>query len=170
MVVFGVNRLLAILALGVQGLALALIFLVFGGPDLSLTQLLVEVLTVAILALVMARLDLTPRDPRPGPIALRDAILALAVGGGVTLLLLRVVAAPFNSRIGDFFAANSGALAHGRNIVNVILVDFRGLDTLGEITVIFAAAIAALALLRPHRKPYLAPADANEAPPQEVAP
>lgn len=171
MVVLARSRLAAIFALGVQGLALALIFLVLGAPDLSLTQLIVEVLTVAILALIMIRLDLAPLDRRPPLSVGRDAVIAVVAAGGVTLLLMRVLAAPFNARLSDFFEANSAALAHGRNIVNVILVDFRGLDTLGEITVVFAAAIAAVALLRPSRTIAPVPAAAADAPtPQEVAP
>jgi multicomponent Na+:H+ antiporter subunit A len=66
---------------------------------------------------------------------------------------MRVVAGPLDERLGSFFAANAAALAHGRNVVNVILVDFRGLDTLGEATVVMTAGIAVLALLRrQHRR------------------
>ena len=151
-VVAAQTRLTAIVALGVQGLALALLFLFFGAPDLGFTQLLVEVLSVVVLALVMTRLHLSARDPRPLEDWLRDGTLALICGGAVTLLLMRVLQGTFDVRLGDFFAANSLALAHGRNIVNVILVDFRGLDTLGEIVVVLTAGIAVLALLRRQHK------------------
>jgi len=150
-VVFARSRLLAIIALGIQGLALALIFTFFGAPDLGLTQLVVEVLSVVVLALVMTRLRLSPRDPRPLEDWLRDGAIALICGTGIALLLVKVLQQPFDNRLGAFFASNSAELAHGRNIVNVILVDFRGLDTLGEISVVMGAAIAAVALLR-HRK------------------
>ena len=70
----------------------------------------------------------------------------------MTTLLLRVLQGPFDGRLSEFFAANSLAVAHGRNIVNVILVDFRGLDTLGEIAVVMTAGIAVLALLRRQHK------------------
>jgi multicomponent Na+:H+ antiporter subunit A len=151
-VVLSPTRLGAILALGLQGLALALLFLYFGAPDLGFTQLLVEVLSVVVLALVMTRLRLSPRDPRPLEDWLRDGTLALICGAGITLVLLRVLEGHFDSRLGDFFASTSVALAHGRNIVNVILVDYRGLDTLGEITVVMTAGIAVLALLRRQHK------------------
>ncbi len=153
-VVFAATRLAAIIALGVQGLALALLFMLFGAPDLGFTQLLVEILSVVVLALVMTRLDLAARDPRPVEDWLRDGTLALICGAAVALLLLRtIVAGRFDARLNGFFEANSAPLAHGRNIVNVILVDFRGLDTLGEITVVMTAGIAALALLRrQHRR------------------
>ncbi|HTN63103.1 MAG TPA: hydrogen gas-evolving membrane-bound hydrogenase subunit E [Devosia sp.] len=142
------SRLVAILALGVQGAAVALIFLLFGAPDLAFTQFMVEVLSVVILALVMTRLNLDERDPRPWEDLARDGTLALTCGAGLSLLLMLVLAGPFDPRLSDFFAATSVPIAHGANIVNVILVDYRGLDTLGEISVVMGAGIAILALLR----------------------
>jgi multicomponent Na+:H+ antiporter subunit A len=147
-VVLAPTRLGANVALGVQGLALGLIFIFLGAPDLGFTQLVIEVLSVVILALVMTRLNLGVRDPRPLEDWLRDGSLALICGGALAVILLRVVESAFDDRLGRFFIENSVALAHGHNIVNVILVDFRGLDTLGEISVVLTAGIAALALLR----------------------
>ena len=129
----------------------------FGAPDLGLTQLLVEVLSVVVLAVVMTRLHLSARDPRPLEDWLRDGTLALICGVAVALLLTRVLQGPFDGRLGAFFAASSVALGHGRNIVNVILVDFRGLDTLGEIVVVMTAGIAVLALLRRQHRREIAP-------------
>jgi multicomponent Na+:H+ antiporter subunit A len=147
-VVFARTRLFAIIALGVQGFAVAVIFMLFGAPDLSFTQFMVEVLSVVILALVMTKLNLDASDGRHGEDLIRDGGLALLCGAGITLLLVAVVRNPFDPRLNDFFEAASYPLAHGRNIVNVILVDFRGLDTLGEIAVVVGAGIAVLALLR----------------------
>jgi multicomponent Na+:H+ antiporter subunit A len=147
-VVFAKTRLFAIIALGVQGFAVAVIFMLFGAPDLSFTQFMVEVLSVAILALVMTKLNLDASDGRHGEDLIRDGGLALLCGAGLTLLLVAVVRNPFDPRLSEFFEAASYPLAHGRNIVNVILVDFRGLDTLGEISVVVGAGIAVLALLR----------------------
>ena len=147
-VVLARTRLFAIVALGVQGLAVALLYLLFGAPDLSFTQFMVEVLSVVILALVMTRLRLDAEDPREFEDLARDGALALLCGLGVTTLLFAVLEGAFDSRLSDFFNANSLPLAHGRNVVNVIIVDFRGLDTLGEISVVFAAAIAILSLIR----------------------
>jgi multicomponent Na+:H+ antiporter subunit A len=146
-VVTAESRLVAIVALGIQGFAVAVIFMLFGAPDLSFTQFMVETLSVVILALVMVRLDLTPSDHRPRLVALRDLAIAVAAGTGFTLLLLAVVGQPFDSALSDFFAENSRAIAHGRNIVNVIIVDFRGLDTLGEITVVMVTGLSVLALI-----------------------
>jgi multicomponent Na+:H+ antiporter subunit A len=162
-VVLARTRLTAIIALGVQGLGLALLFLFFGAPDLGFTQLLVEVLSVVVLALVMTRLHLTARDPRPFEDWLRDGTLALICGVALTLLLVRVLQGAFDGRLSTFFAANSLAIAHGRNIVNVILVDFRGLDTLGEIAVVMTAGIAVLALLRRQRKREALPKSGRKA-------
>src|SRR5204863_6818360 len=91
MVVAARTRLGAIIALGVQGLAVALIFMLFGAPDLAFTQLMVETLSVVILALVMTRLHLTAQDQRPYEDLARDGTLALIIGIGTSLLLLRVL-------------------------------------------------------------------------------
>lgn len=142
------SRLTAIVSLGIQGFAVALIFLLLGAPDLSFTQFMIETLSVVILALVMTRLRLQRSDRRPVHMRLVDAAVAVAAGTGFCLLLLKAVQQPFDSRLSDFFSAYSRAVAHGRNIVNVIIVDFRGLDTLGEISVVMIAGLAILALIR----------------------
>lgn len=158
-VVLARSRLFAILALGVQGLAVALLFILAGAPDLSFTQFMVEVLSVVILALVMTRLDLDAPDNRPFEDWLRDGTTALVCGVAVTMLLWAVLDQPLDLRLSDFFNAHSAAVAHGHNVVNVILVDFRGLDTLGEISVVMTAGIAVLALIRGARRK--APAQAG---------
>ena len=142
------SRLVAILALGIQGTAVALLYLLFGAPDLAFTQFMVEVLSVVILTLVMTRLRLDERDHRPLGEALRDGAVALACAVGVSLTLLLVLTGTLDPTLSDFFTATSVPLAHGHNIVNVILVDYRGFDTLGEISVLMATGIAILALIR----------------------
>jgi multicomponent Na+:H+ antiporter subunit A len=151
------TRLMGILALGVQGAAVALLFLFYGAPDLGFTQFMVEIVSVVILALVMTRLKLDARDPRPLEDWARDGAVALFAGLSVTLLLFRVLEEPLSEALPWFFETASLPLAHGRNVVNVILVDFRGLDTLGEIAVVFTAGIAVLALLRGVKKRPVAP-------------
>ena len=152
-VIWADNRLTAIVSLGIQGFAVALIFMLFGAPDLSFTQFMVETLSVVILALVMTRLTLHKSDHRPMRQRLVDATIALACAGGFGLLLLSVTQVPFNTELSDFFAENSRVIAHGRNIVNVIIVDFRGLDTLGEIAVVMVTGLAILALIRIRHRP-----------------
>ena len=142
------DRLTAIVALGIQGFAIAVLFLLFGAPDLSFTQFMVETLSVVILALVMTRLRLTPSDHRPLLQRLFDGTIALACGTGFTLLLLKSVETPFDNALTDFFNAYSKVIAHGANVVNVIIVDFRGVDTLGEIAVVMITGLAVLALVR----------------------
>ncbi|KQT45289.1 cation:proton antiporter [Aureimonas sp. Leaf454] len=141
------SRLVAVIALGIQGLAVALLFAAVGAPDLAFTQMMVETLSVVILVFVLMRLDLGPDDRRALRHRLRDGIVAVAGGLGLTLLILAVSQVPFDATLSDIYTRFSAPLAHGRNIVNVIIVDFRGLDTLGEIAVVLAAGLAILGLL-----------------------
>ena len=147
------RRLVAISALGVVGAGLALIFLIYGAPDVALTQLLVETLTVIIVAVILLRLpDLRSRECGDRPVRIADGLLALAAGTVVAVVLINATAAPLDRTVTAFYEQQSLAAAHGRNIVNVILVDFRALDTLGEITVVALAGLAAYALIRRSRR------------------
>jgi multicomponent Na+:H+ antiporter subunit A len=109
---------------------------------------MIETLSVVILALVMTRLRLTTAERRPVAARLFDGAVAAVGGLGFGLLLLKTTQLPFDARLSDFFSQYSYVIAHGRNIVNVIIVDFRGLDTLGEISVVAIAGLAILALIR----------------------
>jgi multicomponent Na+:H+ antiporter subunit A len=142
------DRLTAIVSLGIQGFSVALLFMLFGAPDLALTQFMVETLSVVILALVMTRLTLHKSDHRPFREIGFDGVISMLLAVGLGLLLLSVTQMPFNTELSEFFAQHSRTIAHGRNIVNVIIVDFRGLDTLGEIAVVMVAGLAILALIR----------------------
>ncbi|WP_182084948.1 putative monovalent cation/H+ antiporter subunit A [Aureimonas sp. ME7] len=147
-VAFSSSRLTAIVSLGIQGLAVALLFMLLGAPDLSFTQFMVEILSVSILALVMTRLRLMPADRRPWGKILSEAGLAVAGGAGLGLFLLAVTQRPFDPSLATFYETYAYTIAHGRNIVNVILVDFRGVDTMGEIAVVLTTGAAILALVR----------------------
>ncbi|MDA5632285.1 MULTISPECIES: putative monovalent cation/H+ antiporter subunit A [Rhizobium/Agrobacterium group] len=142
------SRLTAIIALGIQGFAVAVIFLLFGAPDLSFTQFMVETLSVVILTLVMTRLRLSPSDHRGLGQKLLDGTIAIACGTGFALFLMRATQASFDNRLTDFYNTYSKVVAHGANVVNVIIVDFRGTDTLGEIAVVMITGLAILALIR----------------------
>ncbi|MEM1266412.1 MAG: hydrogen gas-evolving membrane-bound hydrogenase subunit E [Pseudomonadota bacterium] len=139
-------RVAAIAALGVTGIGSALVFISYGAPDVAITQLLVETLVVVLVAAALLQLPLLDApgesDHRPA-----DAVLAIGVGGAVTVVMLAVLATPLDRRLSTFFEAASWSEAFGRNIVNVILVDFRALDTFGEIAVVVIATLAARALL-----------------------
>jgi len=141
------SRLAAVAALGVVGLGVAVIFLLYGAPDLAMTQFVVEALTVMLLVLVLYHLPrfsgFSSRRAR-----LRDLAVSLAAGSLLTLALLSVNGIEGDASLREFYAANSYTAAHGRNIVNVILVDFRALDTLGEITVLAIAALGVFSLLK----------------------
>jgi multicomponent Na+:H+ antiporter subunit A len=141
------SRLIAILSMGILGMAVALIFVLFSAPDLAFTQLMVETLSVVILALVITRLPIYRSDWRGWPRAIRDSVIAAAVGLGFVLLLLSITGRPLDLTLSEYFAARSYTEAFGRNIVNVILVDFRALDTFGEIAVVVIAGVAVLSLL-----------------------
>jgi multicomponent Na+:H+ antiporter subunit A len=141
--------------------------MLFGAPDLSFTQFMVETLSVVIIALVLTRLQLMKQDRRSTLALLFDGSVAIAVGVGMGALLMNITQAPLDLRLSEFFSTYSASIAHGRNIVNVILVDFRAIDTLGEITVVLITGVAALALIRvkaaPGPKKKTARADAVSA-------
>ena len=143
---FARSSMAAALSLGTVGYGVAVMYALLGAPDLAMTQFAVETLTVVIFVLVFYRLrgfgDLSSRLVRS-----RDAIVAVAAGALVTTLVLFVGASGTTSRLAAYFADAAPRLAHGLNVVNVILVDFRGFDTLGETTVLVTVAIGVRALL-----------------------
>ncbi len=143
------SRLMAICAMGVIGTCVGLIYLMFGAPDVALTQLTVEILVVVLVTVALLKL--------PGHATVGEAggfeklirgVISIGVGSLVTVLLLGVNSAPLDMTITDYYAAYSYSLAHGRNIVNVVLVDFRGFDTMGEITVLTVAGLTAYQMIK----------------------
>jgi multicomponent Na+:H+ antiporter subunit A len=157
------SRLGAVVSVGIMGFSIALTFILFSAPDLGITQLLVETLTVILLVLVLFRL---PRfSSLSTPIErVRDVAVAGSLGGLITLLVLTSWSIDQFVPISDYMIANSAPLAYGRNIVNVILVDYRALDTLGEIFVLALAAIGVFAMLKlraPEKPKKSAPAKEN---------
>ena len=144
------SRMSAIISLGVVGVTVTLFYVFFSAPDLALTQLLIEVLTLVLLVLVFYKL---PEEQRPPMDRLRQmgiVFVALCAGviGFVLVLFNSSEAMDAGTAISSYFVDNSVPLGHGANIVNVILVDFRGFDTMGEITVLALAALGGYALLR----------------------
>jgi multicomponent Na+:H+ antiporter subunit A len=151
-VVITQSRLLAVCGLGVIGAGIAMIFLSFGAPDVALTQLLVETLTVIIVSIILLRLPrLRLKTIRHKPHRIFDALLSVGAGILVTTLLLAVLSNDLDRSVTTYFEQNSYLIAHGRNIVNVILVDFRSMDTLGEIIVVATAGLAGYALILKRR-------------------
>lgn len=138
--VFYRRRLTALISISGVGAMTSLAFVRFGAPDLALTQLMVEVVATMLMLLALFHLpQVEPRDEPRSRLA-RDGMVAVAAGAGVMAVVLAVLSRPLDT-ISTYFVANSKPLGGGTNIVNVILVDFRGFDTMGEIAVIGTAAL-----------------------------
>ena len=138
------DRLALLMTLGVVGYGSAALFLFAGAPDVAFTQFMVETVLVVVAAATV------PHYGRPGRLGepvLANAALALAGGLGTFALLLHLFSLPARNDLARWFAANSLPEAYGQNVVNVILVDFRALDTLGEIAVVVFSVLAAWPLL-----------------------
>ena len=161
------GRLTRALALGLIGAAVALLFRMLSAPDLMLTQLLVEVLLTVFLALSLRLLMRHPTAPpkKVGP-RLGQIAIALVAGLGAAGLAAALLVTPRDTRLLSFYLQAAPEIAQGRNLVNVILVDFRSLDTLVETIVVVLAAlgVAGLALRRevPFRARSEATADSKE--------
>ena len=149
-------RFTAALFLGGVGYGVAVLFLMRGAPDLALTQVLVETLTIVIFLLAMRSM---PRSFAPAsswaPVPVR-IVVSVAAGVAIPLMALAVHGARTAPSVSDDYFARSVGEAGGANVVNVILVDFRGFDTMGEITVLAVAALGVVNLVRAaarHRRP-----------------
>lgn len=147
------HRLSAALLLGVTGYAMAALFVTLGAPDLALTQAAIETLTTVLFVLVLRRLP--SQFPRRSKATVRFARIAISAAVGLMVFMVALFAAGEQLPLSVSPTMIDLALpeANGRNVVNVILVDFRGLDTLGEITVVAVAAVGAVALARAGRTP-----------------
>ena len=165
------HRLAAIVLMGGAGLVVCLTFVWLGAADLALTQLLVEVVTTALLLLGLRWLP--KRVPfewtragalRALPRRSRDFLLAIASGAGLAALAYAVMTRPLPESVSRFFLEQALPGGGGTNVVNVIIVDFRGFDTLGEISVLGVVAITVYALLRRFRPPAESVADQAVAP------
>jgi multicomponent K+:H+ antiporter subunit A len=165
------HRLAALILIGGAGLTTCITFVWFSAPDLALTQLGVEIVTTVLLLLGLrwlpkriAGIDLADRSStRARARRLRDLAVALVAGFGISLLAYAAMTRAGPESISRFFLEHAYTDAGGANVVNVILVDFRGFDTLGEITVLAVVALAVFALLRRFRPA----ADSIEIPEQQ---
>lgn len=145
-VLFNRKRLVSIISLSVVGLIVSLAFARFSAPDLALTQLSVEVVTMILMLLALFFLPQnTPKESHPRRLV-RDLSLAGIIGGVIGTINYAMITRPLDS-ISWFFLENSKSGGGGTNVVNVILVDFRGLDTLGEISVLGIAALGIFKLI-----------------------
>jgi multicomponent K+:H+ antiporter subunit A len=152
------HRLAALILVGGVGLVTCLTFAWFSAPDLALTQIAVESVTLVLILLGLRwlpkRLDLEAfrrQTPRARVRRARDLVVAVIAGGGFSVLTFAVLTRYSTGELAPFFLSNALEQAGGRNVVNVMLVDFRGFDTFGEITVVGIVAIIVYALLRRFR-------------------
>ena len=141
------KRLTALIVIGAVGLMVSLIFVYLSAPDLALTQILVEMVTVAMLMMALNYLPKQSPQQRSMVRRWRDIGISVAAGGGIAALAYAMMVRPSQTIAGELLA-RSLPEAYGSNVVNVILVDFRGLDTFGEITVFGIAGLVVHALLR----------------------
>lgn len=142
------GRLTLVATLATCGLGLVLFFAAVNAPDVAMTQLMVEALGVIFLALVFRKMPSMPPSGAHSPWKRRlHAAVAILFGLGVTTALLLVTSLPLPGDVAAWYLAKSQPYGHGNNVVNVILVDFRAYDTLGEILVVALAALAAAPLL-----------------------
>ncbi|MCK9511948.1 MAG: monovalent cation/H+ antiporter subunit A [Pigmentiphaga sp.] len=152
------HRLAALMLMGGAGLITCITFVWFSAPDLALTQLMVEVVTMVLILLGLRWLPILRRDAEIGAgVArrvtrrMRDLLMAILAGVGMTVLAYAILTRDFPQSISPYFLARAESEGGGTNVVNVILVDFRGFDTMGEITVLAIVALAVFALLRRFR-------------------
>jgi multicomponent K+:H+ antiporter subunit A len=153
------HRLAAMVLLGGAGLVTCITFVWFSAPDLAITQLLVEIVTSVLILLGLRWLPkrietagdgLTMGAPARTRRA-RDLMLAVAAGAGMTLVAYAMLMRPLPDTISRYFIENAYSEGGGRNVVNVLLVDFRGFDTFGEIVVLAVVALTVFSLLRRFR-------------------
>jgi multicomponent Na+:H+ antiporter subunit A len=147
------HSLTAVLTLGLVGLLVSFLFVDFRAPDLALTQLLIETASLILFLLVIRFLPPLRREALPWWTWCRDVAISIIVGGLVVGLLLIANSATLYPSIAGYFLEHSLRLGGGRNVVNVIVVDFRGYDTMGEITVLTIAAIGVYMLIKLKRDP-----------------
>ncbi|HTY29696.1 MAG TPA: hydrogen gas-evolving membrane-bound hydrogenase subunit E, partial [Mycobacterium sp.] len=158
------NRLAAVLLVGITGYGCGVIFAFHGAPDLALTQFLVETLTLVIFVLVLRTLPAEADEALVKRNRLPKALLALAVGATVTTLAVFAKAARSTTPIAELLPDAAYYRGHGANTVNVLLVDIRAWDTLGEISVLVVAATGVASLVFRNRRFGSAPrvSDASE--------
>ncbi|MBW6479980.1 MAG: DUF4040 domain-containing protein [Bacteroidales bacterium] len=145
------SRVVALISMGVIGFGITIIFIAYSGVDLAITMIMVETLMIILAMAVVYHLPRYQNFSSTGA-RMRDALVATLVGTFFMVLVLQAGTSSLETPISDYFKEASYSLAYGRNIVNVILVDFRALDTLGEITVISIAALGIYAMIKLGKK------------------
>ncbi|KAA0549330.1 Na+/H+ antiporter subunit A [Bacillus sp. BGMRC 2118] len=151
-VLFISNRIAGILVLGVVGYGLSLLFVFYSAPDLALTQLIVETVTVALFLLAFYHLPKLKEEKESKSNNFVNLVISISFGVFITLVGLSSHSSKWFESISNYFVETSYTLGGGNNIVNVILVDMRGLDTMFEISVLGVAALGIVALIKYKKK------------------
>jgi multicomponent Na+:H+ antiporter subunit A len=146
------SRLTAVVGTSVVGYAICLMFVYYSSPDLAMTQFTIDTLTVVLFVFVL--FNLPPfLNVANRKVVIRDSIVAISFGFILSLIAIRVLQVPTHKEISDFYGEFAYTLAKGKNVVNVILVDFRGFDTMFEIVVLSIASIGVYSLIKLRLKP-----------------
>jgi multicomponent Na+:H+ antiporter subunit A len=146
--IFRRGRLESVINLGFVGMLVVSVFALYSAPDLALTQVLVELVMVLLFVLAFRKMLRVFHVSKKATTLAIQAMISAAFGAFVSLILLAVLATPQHPSIAPYFLEQAPTEGHSKNVVNSILIDFRGYDTLGEITVIALAALAAFAIVR----------------------
>ncbi len=146
-----------LIALSVAGFLTTFYFVIYRAPDLALTQILVESVSLILILLLLGRFPRSAErgeqeHPASAPRRALNLVLALVTGLTMTVLVLVMTAQPYPDLLGTFFLHETVRLAEGHNAVNTVLIDFRGFDTLGEITVLLVATLGCLGLLLRYKR------------------
>lgn len=147
MVVVTPSRLTAIASMGIIGLSMSLFFVFYGAPDLAMTQFTIDTLTVVLFVLVLYRLPQFRKYVGANTM-IAQGLVSLIFGGLIALIALQAYYQPVVKEVSEYFAANAFLEGKGKNVVNVILVDFRGFDTMVEIIVLGISAIGVYSMLK----------------------
>ncbi|MDY5061234.1 MAG: hydrogen gas-evolving membrane-bound hydrogenase subunit E, partial [Staphylococcus simulans] len=148
MLVFARSRLFSIIMLSAVGYSMAIFYIFFNAPDLALTQFVVETISTALFLLCFYHLPNLNRYNETTSFKVTNAVIAAGVGIAVTILGLIAYGNKHFDSIAAYYKENVHSLAHGNNMVNVILVDFRGTDTLFESSVLGIAGLAVYTLIK----------------------
>lgn len=142
------SRLTAVVGTSVIGYAICLMFVFYSAPDLAMTQFSIDTLTVVLFVFVLFNLPSFLTFSRNKTEKVRDAVVSVIFGTILSIIAIKVLQVPTNIEISDFYAKYAYTLAKGKNVVNVILVDFRGFDTMFEIVVLSIAALGVYSLIK----------------------
>jgi multisubunit Na+/H+ antiporter MnhB subunit len=159
-----------LISLSLAGFLTTFYYVLYRAPDLALTQVLVETVSLVLILLLLGRFPRTAEEGEEGdrgfaPRKVFALAVAVASGGLMTTLILVVTARPHADPIGPWFLAATRPLAHGDNAVNTLLVDFRGFDTLGEMSVLLIATLGCLGLFLRYKRSAAEWRQAEKGPP-----